>query len=70
MRLITLLVATLGTLAAAQSGANPLVPIVGPVTAGQPVTIKWTPTTSGTISLQLRWGISSHLEPGTAIVGE
>ena len=39
----------------------------GPITAGQPTTLSWKPTTSGTVSLQLRSGANSNLEQGTSI---
>ena len=37
------------------------------VTAGQPTTIEWDPTTPGTVTLTLRDGASSDLNPGTVI---
>jgi hypothetical protein len=37
------------------------------VTAGQPVTLKWTPTTGGTVQLVLRSGASSNLNTGLVI---
>jgi hypothetical protein len=64
----TLIVCALSAIAAAQSGANPLVPISGSIQAGQPLTIKWSPTTGGTVSLQLRWGNPGALNAGTTIV--
>lgn len=36
-------------------------------TAGQSMTLQWTPTTSGTVSLVLRSGNSADLEAGTVI---
>lgn len=36
-------------------------------TAGQPATISWTPSTGGTVTLKLREGASSTLNPGTVI---
>lgn len=37
------------------------------VTAGQPATFQWTPTTSGTVTLTLRSGAASDLNKGTVI---
>lgn len=55
------------TLAWAQS--NPFtVPSGGlNASAGQSLTLKWNPTTQGTVSLYLREGASSNLNNGTAI---
>lgn len=36
-------------------------------TAGQPATISWTPSTQGTVTLKLREGAESALNPGTVI---
>lgn len=36
-------------------------------TAGQPATISWTPSTEGTVTLKLRQGAASALNPGTVI---
>lgn len=36
-------------------------------TAGQPATISWTPSTGGTVTLKLREGAASALNPGTVI---
>lgn len=36
-------------------------------TAGQPATISWTPSTQGTVTLKLREGAASALNPGTII---
>lgn len=36
-------------------------------TAGQPATISWTPSTQGTVTLKLREGAASALNPGTVI---
>lgn len=35
--------------------------------AGQPATISWTPSTEGTVTLKLRKGDASALNPGTVI---
>ncbi|KAF2427522.1 hypothetical protein EJ08DRAFT_680898 [Tothia fuscella] len=64
----TLLISGLSLLVSAQSGANPIIPLAGSISAGAPVTIKWQPNTQGTISLQLRWGAAQNLEQGTTIV--
>lgn len=39
------------------------------LTAGQPTTLKWRPTTPGTVMLRLRQGASNDLEAGTVIEG-
>jgi hypothetical protein len=73
MRFITFLVAAMGALVNAAISAtsleNPIVPIEGTLTAGKPATIKWTPTTAGTITLSLRSGDATHLGPPTTIAG-
>jgi hypothetical protein len=66
MRFINLLLVAFSALAVAQN-PNPIVPLEGTVTAGQPTTIKWTPTTEGTITLSLRSGPASNLGPPTVI---
>ncbi|TLD35627.1 GPI anchored protein [Venturia nashicola] len=70
MRLTTSLLLALGALANAasfQSMDNPLVPIEGVLVAGKPTTIKWTPTTTGPITLQLRRGPAQNLGQGVVI---
>jgi Ser-Thr-rich glycosyl-phosphatidyl-inositol-anchored membrane family len=68
MRLTFFLVAALGALInAATSLENPITPIEGSLTAGKPTTIKWTPTTAGTITLQLRSGPADQLDTGITI---
>ena len=37
------------------------------LTAGKPTTLKWTPTTPGTVTLTLREGSSNNLDQGTVI---
>ncbi|KAL8902617.1 MAG: hypothetical protein Q9207_004544 [Kuettlingeria erythrocarpa] len=55
-------------LAAAQEKANPFtLPPGFMITAGQPTTITWDPTTQGTVSIRLREGASSNLEEGTVV---
>lgn len=55
-------------LAAAQEKANPFtLPPGFMITAGQPITITWDPTTQGTVSIRLRAGASSNLEEGTVV---
>lgn len=55
-------------LAAAQERANPFtLPPGFMITAGQPTTITWDPTTQGTVSIRLRAGASSNLEEGTVV---
>ncbi|KAI9728268.1 MAG: hypothetical protein M1834_007761 [Cirrosporium novae-zelandiae] len=55
--------------AASSSTVNPFkVPTSGySFTAGSSTTINWTPTTSGTVTLQLRSGASNNLNSGTTI---
>ena len=54
---------------AQSSNANPFnIPNGGyMLTAGQPSTITWKPTTSGTVTLTLREGANSDLSKGTVI---
>lgn len=72
MRFSLSLVATLLSapfLAFAADGPNAfIVPSSGlQATAGQALTLKWTPSTSGTVSLILRSGSSNNLAEGTTI---
>lgn len=69
MRLQLLYIAaSLVALAAAQERANPFtLPPGFMITAGEPTTITWNPTTQGTVSIRLRQGASSNLEEGTVI---
>ncbi|KAL9012837.1 MAG: hypothetical protein Q9173_002429 [Seirophora scorigena] len=69
MRLQLLYIAaSLFALAAAQEKANPFtLPPGFMITAGEPTTITWNPTTQGTVSIRLRQGASSNLEEGTVI---
>ena len=54
--------------ALAQGNANPFnVPVGFALTAGKPTTLTWTPTTGGTVTLQLRQGSSNNLDEGTTI---
>lgn len=62
------LVAGLAACVAAQSTENPFnVDSSFMVTAGQPSTVKWTPTTQGPVTLTLRSGAASDLNKGTVI---
>ncbi|KAL9127209.1 MAG: hypothetical protein Q9217_003865 [Psora testacea] len=57
--------------AQANSGSNPnpfKVPEGFMLTAGQPSTIQWTPTTQGPVTLTLRDGAASNLDKGTVII--
>jgi len=67
MRLsLTFLAAALATVVSAQNAFN--VPSGGySLKAGSPTTFTWSPTTSGTVTLQLRYGASSTLSAGTTI---
>ena len=67
MHFRTFLVAALSTLVCAQSGPNPIVPLLPSIQAGQPTTINWAPNTPGTVSLQLRWGAAGNLVAGIPI---
>ena len=62
------------TVAAGQatSTANPFkIPTSGIAgSAGQPLTLSWNPTTSGTVSLILRSGSSNNLNSGTPIASK
>ncbi|KAK0510821.1 hypothetical protein JMJ35_006373 [Cladonia borealis] len=54
----------------AQTSTGPNPPTVSSgftVTAGQPATLTWTPTTSGPVTLTLRSGAASDLNTGTVI---
>ncbi|SLM40682.1 Ser-Thr-rich glycosyl-phosphatidyl-inositol-anchored membrane family [Lasallia pustulata] len=70
---IPLLATSLFTLTSAQFSSNGpnafKVPEGGytSISAGTPVTLNWTPTTSGTVTLQLRSGNGEALDPGTTI---
>ncbi|KXS97515.1 hypothetical protein AC578_4598 [Pseudocercospora eumusae] len=54
------------------SSANPFkIPTTGlQATAGEPLTLSWEPTTSGTVSLILRSGSSNNLAAGTVIASK
>lgn len=69
MRISILYIASsIVALAAAQEKANPFtLPPGFMITAGQPATITWDPTTQGTVSIRLREGASSNLEEGTVV---
>ena len=55
-------------LAQTTTGPNPFkVPQGFSLTAGKPMNIQWTPTTSGTVTLRLRNGANSDLNSGTVI---
>ena len=67
------LVALLSAIAAfAQSGPNAFkIPTGGwQVTAGKPITLQWTPSTAGTVSLLLRHGAGSDLSKGVPIASD
>ncbi|KAF2214826.1 hypothetical protein CERZMDRAFT_105287 [Cercospora zeae-maydis SCOH1-5] len=51
----------------AATGPNAFTNTAFPAVAGQDLTLKWTPTTSGTVSLILRSGASSNLNAGEPI---
>jgi len=67
MKFFALFVSVFAALATAQS-PNPITsPTGGVIQAGTAVTVTWTPTTSGTITLQLRSGNAGDLGAGTTI---
>jgi hypothetical protein len=66
--LLAVLAAPLVALAQNSSNPNPFtLDSTFAVTAGQPVTLKWTPTTGGTVQLILRSGPSNNLNTGLVI---
>lgn len=69
---ICLIVAVFAAVVAASSTANPFkIPNGGyTFTAGQATTLKWTPTTSGTVSLLLQHGEVTTPSEGTPIACE
>jgi len=73
MRFSIALLPILAAFARAQAGYNTFqnpfdIPSSGfSFTAGQQSTIRWTPTTEGSISLVLRSGDSNNLDEGTPI---
>lgn len=69
---IYIALAIFATVAAASSTANPFkVPSGGyTFTVGQATTLKWTPTTSGTVSLRLQHGQVTTSSSGTSIACE
>jgi len=71
MKLLALFVSALAALAAAQSAPNPITAPTGGmvVQAGEATTITWTPTTQGTVTLELRSGSANDLSTGTTIAG-
>jgi len=70
MKFFTLFVSLFVALVTAQS-PNPITsPTGGVIQAGTAVTITWTPTTSGTITLQLRSGSANDLGAGTTIASQ
>lgn len=56
----------------ALAGPNPFkIPSGGlSATGGKPLTLEWTPTTSGSITLVLRSGSADNLDEGTVIACE
>nr|POF26187.1 putative cell wall protein [Quercus suber] len=65
---LALFSAPLLALAQNSTEANaPIVPQVFSASAGDPLTLKWTPSTSGTVTLVLRTGNSANLDQGSVI---
>lgn len=67
-----LTLSAIATLAAAAEKANPFsIPNDGyTFKTGQPTTLKWNPTTSGTVTLRLQWGGVLTPNSGTPIASE
>jgi hypothetical protein len=67
MKLLALFISAFAALAAAQS-PNPISAPGGvTISVGTATTITWTPTTQGTVTLQLRSGASNDLSVVTTI---
>ncbi|CDM30869.1 hypothetical protein DTO012A8_7465 [Penicillium roqueforti] len=66
---ISLAVAAMAAVAAANSKANPFsIPVEGyTFKVGEPTALKWEPTTDGTVSLILQWGAVISGNSGTVI---
>jgi hypothetical protein len=71
-RFTTILALLSAPLAAFAANPNPFkIPASGiSAKAGTPLTLNWTPTTDGTVSLVLRSGSSNNLNQGTVIACE
>ncbi|GIJ90752.1 hypothetical protein Asppvi_009714 [Aspergillus pseudoviridinutans] len=67
---IFLSLSALAAIAAAASKSNPFnIPANGyQFAAGQPTTLSWDPTTSGTVTLKLQWGTVFTADSGSTIV--
>ena len=66
-----LALAAMVAVALAASSDNPFaVPPGFSLTAGKPTTLKWDPTTPGTVTLVLRQGASNNLDKGSVIKGK
>jgi len=67
MRVLSLLASAVAAFAAIASAQNPFTyPVEGnTLHAGETVNLKWDPTTGGTVSLVVRNGNPSALNPGT-----
>jgi hypothetical protein len=72
MHFRTLLALLAAPLVAFAANPNPFINPSGgyAATGGEPLTLKWTPTTEGTVTLVLRSGSSNNLAEGTVIVGQ
>ena len=67
------ILALAGFVAIALTASNPNpfnVPDGFSLTAGKPTTLRWTPTTPGTVTLRLRQGASNDLNEGSVIQGK
>ena len=70
-RPILALLAGCVAVALAASNPNPFnVPEGFSLTAGKPTTLRWNPTTPGTVTLRLRQGASNNLDEGSVIQGK
>ena len=68
----TLAVAAMAVVASADNKANPFnIPTDGyTFKTGEPTTLSWDPTTTGTVSLYLQWGAVTTSNSGTPIASK
>jgi hypothetical protein len=70
MRVVLLALSAFAALVAAQDNAFNNPSSGYSFTAGQPTTLTWTPSTKGTVSLQLQWGPVTTADQGITIASE